>query len=433
MMTIGFIIWDQTWKGSAIALNIFKCSLAGALFIFTISIFGNSGAALYISPACGMLILSSVLGIVVGDVAWLRALQLLGARRVILVDSLKPFLASILGYFILGESISGLGCFGMVITICGVCIVSLESVHEPSADIKIKDVETAISESTSIENSGALSPLHIEQQGNSNGDEIYNSISADDLISGATSASSEYIPVEVNDAALSPMHIESVAHSDDTAYQAYTDVSNSAGSSWIKMPEQLRTGYVFAILNVMFDAYGAVLTKQYGVVFTLFEINLIRFGFAAASLGTLAGGFRLYSIMFRFRNIDSKMASKTVTSPPLGPIEHLNHAVANNYGEPLTSEEIEATLSWYEFPNMSRRDWAKIAIGVVFVTYTCPSLFNYALFHMKLGLCLTITSLGPIFSIPLVYIMKKEKTSLRAIAGSMFSFVGVAMLCLSDS
>ena len=44
-----------------------------------------------------------MLGIVVGDNTWLRALQLLGARRVILVDALKPWLAAILGHFLLDE------------------------------------------------------------------------------------------------------------------------------------------------------------------------------------------------------------------------------------------------------------------------------------------------------------------------------------------
>lgn len=47
--------------------------------------------------------LSAMLGIVIGDNTWLRALRLLGARRVILVDALKPWLAAVLGHFLLDE------------------------------------------------------------------------------------------------------------------------------------------------------------------------------------------------------------------------------------------------------------------------------------------------------------------------------------------
>jgi hypothetical protein len=41
-----------------------------------------------------MLVLSGVLGITIGDVVWLHALKLLGARRLILVDSVKPFVGT---------------------------------------------------------------------------------------------------------------------------------------------------------------------------------------------------------------------------------------------------------------------------------------------------------------------------------------------------
>ena len=41
-----------------------------------------------------MLVLSGVLGITIGDVVWLHALKSLGARRLILVDSVKPFVGT---------------------------------------------------------------------------------------------------------------------------------------------------------------------------------------------------------------------------------------------------------------------------------------------------------------------------------------------------
>ena len=40
-------------------------------------------------PRFGMLVLSAFLGIAIGDIVWLQALQSLGARKLILVDSVK--------------------------------------------------------------------------------------------------------------------------------------------------------------------------------------------------------------------------------------------------------------------------------------------------------------------------------------------------------
>ena len=41
--------------------------------------------------------LSSFLGIVVADTLWLASLQILGARRMIAIDALKPFAAAAFG------------------------------------------------------------------------------------------------------------------------------------------------------------------------------------------------------------------------------------------------------------------------------------------------------------------------------------------------
>ena len=364
-----------------------------------------------------MLILSSLLGIVIGDVAWLQALQLLGARRVIMVDSLKPFLASILGYLILGEDMSVMGSVGMFVTIVGVVVVSLEGVHDsdsnsnekknrPNED-KLGDGKAFLSADSESKSDVQLSPMHVPGGEDGGGDPENAKQSIDSVNRGSNNNS--------------------------------TDNTSNPGA------ETLRRGYLFALFNVIFDAYGAVLTKQYGIIFSISEINLIRFGFAAISVGTLAGCFKLRSLCLRgsspalnvrFAPISEKIVINNSSDVDLDDSvtahEVVDHSVMNSYGEPLLSEDNNSSLMWYEFPYMPQMDWVKIAVGVLFVTYTCPSLFNFALFNLKLGLCLTITSLGPIFSIPLVYLMKNEKTSMRATAGSVLSFVGVAMLCLTE-
>ena len=77
---------------------------------------------------------------------------------------------------------------------------------------------------------------------------------------------------------------------------------------------------------------------------------------------------------------------------------------------------------------MSRKEWSVISLGVLFVTFGAPALSNYALFKIELGICLTLTSIGPIFALPLTYISKGEPISLRSILAALLSFGGVAVL-----
>lgn len=81
-----------------------------------------------------------------------------------------------------------------------------------------------------------------------------------------------------------------------------------------------------------------------------------------------------------------------------------------------------------EFPMMTSGQWHSVVCGVLFVTFTCPALSNYALFQIDLGTCLTLTSLGPLFSIPLVYIIRGEVVSKRGMSGACLSVIGVAIM-----
>ena len=87
-MTLGFIVWDKVWTGSAIQLNAFKCTLASAMFAAVLSIWPSEARGLRGTWECGgsetclpMLLLSAFIGITVGDNVWLQALKVLGARR----------------------------------------------------------------------------------------------------------------------------------------------------------------------------------------------------------------------------------------------------------------------------------------------------------------------------------------------------------------
>ena len=114
-MSIGFFIWDVRWTasgGSAFALNMYKCLTASIGFVIMCGIRGFSqsnadGAEVFTSSSVGFLLLSSALGIIIGD-------------------SIKPFAAAILGRFFLQETLKLIAWGGMILTVLGIGVVSWE-------------------------------------------------------------------------------------------------------------------------------------------------------------------------------------------------------------------------------------------------------------------------------------------------------------------
>ena len=72
------------------------------------------------------LVISGILGLVLGDSFLFKSFQLIGARLGIIIMASVPVLSTILAYFFLSEIISFLGMFGMLLTITGILIVVLE-------------------------------------------------------------------------------------------------------------------------------------------------------------------------------------------------------------------------------------------------------------------------------------------------------------------
>lgn len=77
----------------------------------------------------GPIILGSFLGILIGDCAELEALRLIGARRVLIVDTAKPFAAAFLGTIVLGEPMHFAAVLGMILTAYGVFVVLKDSME----------------------------------------------------------------------------------------------------------------------------------------------------------------------------------------------------------------------------------------------------------------------------------------------------------------
>jgi hypothetical protein len=74
LMTVGFIVWDQNWKGSVFHLNLFKCALASILFLL-VAFFLSTPSRWAVEDVV-MLCISSFIGIVIGDLLWLQVFRI---------------------------------------------------------------------------------------------------------------------------------------------------------------------------------------------------------------------------------------------------------------------------------------------------------------------------------------------------------------------
>lgn len=99
-------------------------ALASIMLFIIISVFGISLTLTF--NQVSNLVISGILGLVLGDSFLFKSFQLIGARLGIIIMASVPVLSTILAYFFLNEIISFLGMFGMLLTITGILIVVLE-------------------------------------------------------------------------------------------------------------------------------------------------------------------------------------------------------------------------------------------------------------------------------------------------------------------
>ena len=325
ILVVGFVLWDKIWTSSAILLNITKSSAAGTLFllvavfqtlIFQYPFFETTTLNLF------MLLLSAVIGIIIGDNTWLRALALIGTKRVVFVDALKPFLAAVLSHIFLDESLTILQVFGMFLTVGGVLMVSLEQ-------------------------TGAKS--------------------------GGTAGRKD-TPSKVANRENKSTDVE------DIALERSEEDRNGQSLS-------LKKGYGLAVTNIFLDVIGAIFIKLYSYNLSSFEINFIRFGFSGYSMG-------LCAVLVR--------------------------KCLPTYNKTL--------IELFRFPTLTNREWALIFFGILCVTFACPFLTVYAYLYVDLAICMTLSSLGPVYSIFIVRVCKAEMITKRTVAGCTLSIGGVILL-----
>jgi drug/metabolite transporter (DMT)-like permease len=163
-VTVGFMFWEQGYvQGSAFFLNLFKACLASPLLLLAAAVdFWIRGTGTFLAASAAdvlWLVFSALIGIVIGDLCWIRAMQLIGARAVVLVDSMKPFLAAVLAAIHLGEDISAFIVLGMVLTSVGVVGASLDPKSSSKVSVEPQEVELEAADEIAEEKEEAAVPM----------------------------------------------------------------------------------------------------------------------------------------------------------------------------------------------------------------------------------------------------------------------------------
>eukprot|EP00566_Odontella_aurita_P002152 CAMPEP_0113567196 /NCGR_PEP_ID=MMETSP0015_2-20120614/23137_1 /TAXON_ID=2838 /ORGANISM="Odontella" /LENGTH=1052 /DNA_ID=CAMNT_0000469555 /DNA_START=422 /DNA_END=3580 /DNA_ORIENTATION=- /assembly_acc=CAM_ASM_000160 len=193
---------------------------------------------------------------------------------------------------------------------------------------------------------------------------------------------------------------------------------------------RLKLGYGLALLNVLFDAYASLLTKQHGSGMTTWEINLIRMGFAGLCMLAISGCLRVRDYLaWRAR------ASRRKRRPSgAGKQRYFDQEWSSDdgttSGESLEHYHVRAAYAWYRMPSMPMRPWVVVSLGVLFVSFLSPALSNYALFEIAIALAVTLGSVTPLFTLPLGWILKGERPTKQGVVGAGTAALGVVVLCL---
>ena len=256
-MVTGFTIWGNLWTGHPYMLNCFKGCVATLLFLATfviaciVSVLAGWNVTFdrFTGPVIGWLLLSSLLGIVVGDTCWLQAQQLLDTRSVVLIDSLKPALSAFWGFLFLGEAPTW-GWSGAALSCVAVTWVSLEpAAKEPAAK----------------EEPGATE------------------------MAGSFAANSERQPA--------PRNCDELALNGSADSSTQRPGSSEAFRTTLSGYSQRVTGCVCALLNVLLDSLASLITKQHGGALRPWDIAGIRFGGASVFLLLSVGAASFFAYL----------------------------------------------------------------------------------------------------------------------------------------
>jgi len=113
-------------KVGSLSVNLIRLVMALVLLgIFTTITRGHFWPVDAGMHAWFWLSLSGLVGFVIGDLLLFQAFVVIGARVSMLIMALTPPLAALFGWLILGEQMTLINTFGMVLTILGIALVIL--------------------------------------------------------------------------------------------------------------------------------------------------------------------------------------------------------------------------------------------------------------------------------------------------------------------
>jgi drug/metabolite transporter (DMT)-like permease len=439
LSVLGFFIWDNHWKGSTYALNMYKCNLGAIGFALVVVISStviyhhhhlsssinnnnnnindnkndsSSSSSVSITTimfqgmtktSIGYLLLSSTIGILIGDWTWLEGLRVLGVRKVIVMDCLKPFLAAFVGKVFLKEQLTFPAYIGLALTMGGVTIIGLERDnnhnHNSNNHTTSPDGEFDEKGTNALARDDKNSNVYDDENcNNNNSSSRTDTVELDVLIDGRKASS--------DDCSSSA----SVAAAYDQS-DSYATQRRKAGAL---STQQLLYGTTNAILNVLLHTFGALLTKMFGSDMTTFQINWIRFGFPGLCMVLMS------SILVLWDRSRSTFVGREVRQRSDATSEVVVPSPSRYRNDP-----------WYCIPTsgaMSTSSWIHVSLGVAFVSFLCPALNNYAMFQVPLALLLTLESIGPLYSLPLAWLLQGDRPTLRAYIGVVLAVSGIVVL-----
>jgi drug/metabolite transporter (DMT)-like permease len=124
------------WSGSSLAfsaatlrvgpirLNVTRLIFAAALLFVAVVITG--GDIHLTSSQLRNLVISGIIGLVIGDTFLFKSYEIIGARMGMLIMSVAPAISALLAFVLLGEILSWIAALGMMVTLLGIAIVVLE-------------------------------------------------------------------------------------------------------------------------------------------------------------------------------------------------------------------------------------------------------------------------------------------------------------------
>ena len=125
-----------TLRVGSVRVNVTRLLLAATYLAIAIPLLGFD--ATLSSAQLGLLALSGIVGLALGDSFLFQAFGHIGARRSMLILSVAPAMAAFLAYLFLGEELTAWGIFGIGVTLFGVMMVLLER-GSPATGGKKKD------------------------------------------------------------------------------------------------------------------------------------------------------------------------------------------------------------------------------------------------------------------------------------------------------